>query len=53
MNSIIFPGQGSQYVGMCKKWYESFKEVKKVFNQADKILNEPLSDIIFNGVLLI
>ena len=49
MNSIIFPGQGSQYVGMCKKWYESFKEVKKVFNQADKILNEPLSDIIFNG----
>ena len=49
MNSIIFPGQGSQYVGMCKKWYESFKEVKNVFNQADKILNEPLSDIIFNG----
>jgi [acyl-carrier-protein] S-malonyltransferase len=49
MNSIIFPGQGSQYVGMCKKWYESFKEAKNVFNQADKILNEPLSDIIFNG----
>ena len=49
MNSIIFPGQGSQYVGMCKIWYENFEEVKKVFDQADKILNEPLSDIVFNG----
>jgi len=49
MNSIIFPGQGSQYVGMCKNWYENFEEVKKVFDQADKILNEPLSDIVFNG----
>ena len=49
MRAILFPGQGSQYVGMCKKWYESFKEAKNVFNQADKILNEPLSDIIFNG----
>ena len=49
MNSIIFPGQGSQYVGMCKNWYENFEEVKKVFDQADKILKEPLSDLIFNG----
>ena len=49
MNSIIFPGQGSQYVGMCKNWYENFEEVKKVFDQADKILNEPLSDTVFNG----
>jgi len=49
MKSIIFPGQGSQYVGMCKNWYENFEEAKKVFNEADKILNEPLSNIIFNG----
>ena len=49
MNSIIFPGQGSQYVGMGKNWYENFKEAKKVFDEADKILNEPLSDITFNG----
>ena len=49
MNSIIFPGQGSQYVGMCKNWYENFDEAKRVFNEADKILNEPLSNIIFNG----
>jgi len=49
MNSIIFPGQGSQYVGMCKNWYENFDEAKRVFNEADKILNEPLSNIIFQG----
>ena len=49
MNSIIFPGQGSQHVGMCKNWFENFKEVKKIFDEADKILNEPLSNIIFNG----
>ena len=49
MNSIIFPGQGSQYVGMCKNWYENFEEAQKVFNEADKILKEPLSDLIFNG----
>ena len=47
MNSIIFPGQGSQYVGMGKNWYENFDEAKRVFNEADKILNEPLSNIIF------
>ena len=49
MNSIIFPGQGSQYVGMCKSWYENFEEAKKIFNEADKILNEPLSNVIFQG----
>ena len=49
MNSIIFPGQGSQYVGMCKSWYENFEEAKKIFNEADKILNEPLSNVIFKG----
>ena len=49
MNSIVFPGQGSQYVGMCKNWYENFDEAKKIFNEADKILNEPLSKIIFQG----
>tara|TARA_Y100000590_G_scaffold466980_1_gene644186 strand:- start:1025 stop:1957 length:933 start_codon:yes stop_codon:yes gene_type:complete len=49
MNAIIFPGQGSQYVGMCKKWYEEFDEARNIFKEADKILNEPLSTIIFEG----
>ena len=49
MNSIIFPGQGSQYVGMGYNWYENYSEAKKIFNEADKILKEPLSNIIFKG----
>ncbi len=49
MNSIIFPGQGSQYVGMGYNWYENYSEAKKIFNEADRILGEPLSKIIFNG----
>ena len=49
MNSIIFPGQGSQYVGMGYDWYENYSEAKKIFNEADKILKEPLSNIIFKG----
>tara|TARA_B100000029_G_scaffold516355_2_gene629057 strand:- start:3056 stop:3985 length:930 start_codon:yes stop_codon:yes gene_type:complete len=49
MKSIIFPGQGSQYVGMCKNWYDNYIEAKKVFEEADKVLKEPLSDLIFNG----
>ena len=49
MNSIIFPGQGSQYVGMGYDWYENYSEAKKIFKEADKILQEPLSNIIFKG----
>ena len=49
MNSIIFPGQGSQYVGMGNIWYSDYTEAKKVFDEADKILKFPLTDIIFNG----
>ena len=49
MNSIIFPGQGSQYVEMGKNWYENYKEAKDIFDEADKILNESLSDLIFKG----
>ena len=49
MNSIIFPGQGSQYVGMGYDWYKNYSEAKKIFNETDKILKEPLSNIIFKG----
>ena len=49
MYSIVFPGQGSQYVGMGRLWHDNYINAKNIFLEADKILDEPLSTIIFNG----
>ncbi len=46
---IIFPGQGSQTVGMGKDLYDNFSCAKDVFDAVDDALNQKLSDIIFNG----
>jgi len=47
--AFIFPGQGSQYVGMGSDFYEQFKESKKIFDEANQILNMDLKKICFNG----
>ncbi|MBN2479224.1 MAG: ACP S-malonyltransferase [Parachlamydiales bacterium] len=47
--AFIFPGQGSQYIGMGKDFFEKFESSKKIFILADEILGYKLSDIIFNG----
>ena len=49
MFSVIFPGQGSQMVGMGKEFYEKFDLVKNLFKEADETLNFPLSKLIFEG----
>ena len=49
MNSLLFPGQGSQIVGTGKEFYNNFESVKRIFNQADEKLNYPLSKIILEG----
>ena len=49
MFSVLFPGQGSQSVGMGKKLYENFDYVKSIFKKADDILQKPLSKIILEG----
>ena len=49
MFSVLFPGQGSQSVGMIKELYDNFEYVKKLFDQADEALNLKLSEIIFEG----
>ena len=47
--ALVFPGQGSQIVGMGKDFYDNFSVAKKVFDEVDDALNFKLSDIIFNG----
>lgn len=47
--AFIFPGQGAQYIGMGKDFYDNFKESKEVFDEADSVLNMDLSELIFNG----
>ena len=49
MFSLIFPGQGSQTVGMNKELYEKFDVVKKLFHEADNILDFSLSSLILEG----
>lgn len=45
----IFPGQGSQSVGMGRDLYEKYPEARAVFDAADDALGEPLSKLIFEG----
>lgn len=47
--SLIFPGQGSQYVGMGKEVYEEFEEVRDVFHIANDVLGKDLGKICFEG----
>ena len=49
MNSIIFPGQGSQIVGMGKEFFDKHNLVKNLFIEADDALGLNLSKIILNG----
>lgn len=45
--TVIFPGQGAQYVGMAKDFYDSFEDSKKVFDEADDVLDIELKKICF------
>ncbi len=47
--AYIFPGQGSQYVGMGKDWYDSNPEAKKMFDRANEILGFDITGICFDG----
>ncbi len=49
MFSVIFPGQGSQLVGMGKEFYNKYDLVKKLFGEADEVLKFPLSKTILEG----
>jgi len=46
---IVFPGQGSQYIGMGRDLYERFDYVRDMFDRADRVLGFPITDLCFNG----
>lgn len=49
MKAFVFPGQGSQFVGMGKDLYESNPLAKELFDKADQILGFKITDIMFAG----
>tara|TARA_Y200000002_G_scaffold374450_1_gene375195 strand:+ start:499 stop:1431 length:933 start_codon:yes stop_codon:yes gene_type:complete len=47
--ALIFPGQGSQYVGMGQDFYSSFDSSRATYDQLDQIMGKKLTNLIFSG----
>ena len=46
---LVFPGQGAQYVGMCKDFYDHYTIARQTFEEANDLLDRDLASIVFDG----
>ena len=46
---LLFPGQGAQFIGMGRDWFEQYDAARKIYESADQILGFPISQICFQG----